>query len=193
MPDKVLNETDTVLFIPAHDVLGVPNAITPTGLVPIDELDADTLNHYAVITDSLDTGAGGGGNVTCAIVADGFTLGLTDSEEDDELTLCDPAGSVDLTTLNFDADLTAFRDESLTAAGVFNMFRDLTFGPDAPYIIVHRVGYASNVAFAVGQEIDAYYALTDNPVAVYGDGEKQKVQSVFVPKNVAEVSYEIAA
>lgn len=193
MPDRVINETDTVVLLPAYEVLGVPHAILPTGLVPISALTAAAINHYAVVVASNHANAGGGGNVSCALLADNFTLGLTDSTEDDEKTLCDAGNSVDLTDFNFDEDLTGFRDESVTANGVFNLFRDLVFAPDVPYITVHRVGFASTVPFAVGQEIDAYYALTDNPVPVYGDGEKQKVQQTFVPKNTVEISYEITA
>ena len=39
----------------------------------------------------------------------------------------------------------------------------------------------------------AYYAFTDNPVPVHGDGAKQKIKQTFIPKNVAKVSYVITA
>lgn len=194
MPDKLINETDTVLLIPAHEVLGVPNAITPTGLVPYDALTAAVLNRWAVVTSTGHANAGAGGNVSCAIVSDGFTLGFTDSAEDDEKTLCDPANSVDLTDLNFDADMTGFRDENPNATdSVFVLWKNLTFTPDVPYLIVHRVGFKSDVAFAIGQEIDVYYAHTDLPVNVHEDGAKQKIQQVFVPKSTAKPNYVIAA
>lgn len=181
---RINNETDTVVLIPAYDILGVPNAILPTGLVPWDELTATQINHYAVVTTPGHANAGAGGNVTCAIVSDAFTLNLTDSAEDDEKTLCDPGNSVDLTDLNFDADLTGFRDANPNATdSVFTLWKNLTFGPDIPYIIIHRVGFDSTDAFATGQEVYTYYGLTDLPVAVHADGEKQKIQSVLVPKS----------
>jgi hypothetical protein len=180
---RISNETDAVVFIPAYEVLGEPKAILPTGLVAWDALTSAQINHYASVTTLAHANAGAGGNVTCAIVSDGFTLNLTDSEEDDERTLCDPGNSVDLTDLNFDADLTGFRDAvPASTSSVFNLWKSLTFAPDVPYIIVHRVGFASDVAFAAGHEIYTYYAHTDLPVNVHDDGSKQKIQSTMIPK-----------
>lgn len=196
MVDRLINETDTVLAIPAHEVLGVPNAIMPTGLVPYDALTTAVLNRYAVVVNTAHANAGAGGNISCAILSDAFTLSLTGSEEDDERTLCDPGNSVDLTDLNFDADITAFRD--LTPGNpdsVFELWRLLTFAPDVPYLLVHRVGYASNVPFAVGQEISVFFAHTDLPVDVHADGGKQKIQQTFVPKSTSReaINYKITA
>lgn len=194
MPDKLINETDTVLLIPAHEVLGVPNAITPAGLVSYEDLTVAVLNRYAPITTTGHANAGSGGNVSCAIVSDAFTLALTDSNEDDEKTLCDPANSVDLTDFNVEADMTGFRDAVPNATdSVFVLWKNLTFAPDVPYLAVHRVGHSSDVPFAVGQEIDVYYLHTDVPVNVHADGAKQKIQQSFISKSVAKVTYTIAA
>lgn len=181
---RIINETDTVLALPAYEVLGEPKAVMPDGLVDWDDLSEDDLNYYAVVTSLGHPNAGSGGNVSCAILSDGFTLNLTDSEEDDERTLCDPGNSVDLTDMNFDADLTGFRDANPNATdSVFVLWKSLTFAPDVPYIIIHRVGYASDVPFADGQEIYTYYAHTDLPVNVHDDGSKQKIQSVMIQKS----------
>lgn len=194
MAERLINETDTVLLIPAYEVTGVPNAITPTSLVPIDALTVAVLNRYAVVVNTAHANAGAGGNISCALVSDAFTLSLGDSEEDDEKSLCDPGNSVDLTDLNYDADFTGFRDATPgNADSVFEVWRKLSFAPDVPYIIVHRVGFASTVPFAVGQEIDAYYVHTDLPVDVHADGAKQKIQQTFVSKSEAAISYTIAA
>jgi hypothetical protein len=194
MPDKLINETDTVLLIPAYELLGVPSAITPTGLVAYDALTIAVLNRYAPVNTPAHANAGSGGNVSCAIVSDAFTLGLTDSNEDDEKTLCDPANSVDLTDFNIEADMTGFRDALPNATdSVFVLWKNLTFAPDVPYLAVHRVGYASDVTFAVGQEIDVYYVATDVPVNLHTDGAKQKIQQSFISKSVAKVTYTIAA
>ena len=180
---RVNNETDTIVFIPAYDILGVPNAVLPEGLVPWDELTAAQIDYYAVVTTPGHANAGAGGNVTCALVSDAFTLNLTDSAEDDEKTLCDPGNSVDLTDLNFDADMTGFRDAvPASTTSVFNLWRNLTFAPDIPYIVIHRVGYESTVAFDDDQEIYTYFGLTDLAVNVHADGSMQKIQSVLVPK-----------
>ena len=185
MADKTINETDTVVAIPAHEVLGIPSAILPSGLVPFDALTAAAINRFAVVTNTAHANAGAGGNISCALVADAFTLAMTDSSEDDEKSLCDPGNSLDLTDFNFDSDMAGFRDEDPNNAdSVFVVWKNLTFAPDVPYILVHRVGYASDVPFAIGQEIDVYYAHTDLPVNLHDDGAKQKIQQTFVPKSV---------
>jgi hypothetical protein len=181
--NRISNETDTVVALPAYEVLGEPHAILPSGLVPWDELTAADINHYAVVTTPAHANAGAGGNITCALVSDAFTLQLTDSEEDDERTLCDPGNSVDLTDLNFDSEMAGFRDANPAATdSVFNLFKNLTFAPDVPYILVHRVGYESTVLFAADQEYYTYYVHTDLPVAVHDDGAKQKISSSFIKK-----------
>lgn len=182
-----------MLLVPAHEILGIPYAITSAGLTAYDALTAAVLNVYRVITKSDDSGSGAGGNVSSAILADGFNLGLGDSTEDDEKVLTDAANAVDLTDFNFDAELVGFRDSNPAAFNVFNLWRDLTFGPDAPYLIVHRVGYENSVAFASGQEIDVYYVHTDYPVPVHADGENLKISNSFITKNTVKVSYELSA
>lgn len=180
---RIDNTQEAVVALPAYEILGVPHAILPTGLRPWDELVAADINHYAAVTSTGHTNAGAGGNITRAIVSDAFTLNLTDSNEDDEKDLATPGNSVDLTDLNFDADMAAFRDANPAATdSVYTLFRNLTFAPDVPYILVHRVGFDSATAFANGHEIYTYYVHTDFPVAVHDDGSKQKVQQTFIPK-----------
>jgi hypothetical protein len=194
MADRLINETDTIVRIPAHEILGVPFAVLPTGLVKYDELTTDDINYYAVVTSPDHTNAGAGGNITCAILSDGLTLGFTDSEEDDEKTLCDPGNSVELTDLNFDDDLTGFRDADKTdATSVFNLWTRLTFAPDVPYLDVHRTDKASDQPFVIGDEIDVFYVWTDLPINVHADGGKQKVQSVAVSKSIALDAYVLSA
>lgn len=193
MPDKTINETDTVVLIPAHEVLGVPHAVLPTGLLSYEALTSAAINRWAVVANTAHANAGAGGNVSCAISSDVFTLGMTDSSEDDEKDLCAPANSLDLTDYNFDADMAGFRDaDPNNPDSVYVVWKNLTFAPDVPYIIVHRVGFASDVPFAAGQEIDVYYAHTDLPVNVHDDGSKQKIQQTFIPKGVVP-NYTLAA
>lgn len=196
MTERVVNEHETVLMIPSHNMLGVPHAVMATGLVPFDALTTDVLNHYAPVVTTAHANFGAGGNVTCAITTDGFTLNLTDSAEDDERSLCEPGNVVDLTDLNFDADFTGFRDATPgNTDSVYEVWRLLTFAPDVPYILVHRVGYSSDTTFAVGQEIDVYVVETDLPVDVHADGSKQKIQQSFISKDtsVDSITYEITA
>lgn len=194
MVDRLINETETVVLLPAYEVNGVVNVIMPTGLVPMSALTAAAINRYAVVTTLAHANAGAGGNVSCALVSSGFTLHLTDSTKDDEKTLCDPANATDLTDLNYDAEMSGFRDADPSATdSVFNLWRSLTFAPDVPYVAVHRIGYSSDVAFAVGQEIDAYFVYTDWPVDVHADGGKLKISEKFVPKSDAKITYTLAA
>lgn len=194
MADRLLNETDTIVRMPAYEILGVPYAILPTGLVKYDELKAADINYYAVVGSPDHANAGGGGNVTCAILSDGLTLGFTDSQEDDEKTLCDPGNSVELSDLNFDNDMTGFRDADKTdEASVFNLWTRLTFAPDVPFLDVHRTDKASDQPFVGGDEIDVFYSWTDLPVNVHADGGKQKVQSVAVPKSIALDAFVLTA
>lgn len=192
--DKLINESDCVVAIPAHEVLGVPHAVLPTGLVRYDELTAANINHYAVVTNTAHANAGAGGNISCAILADGFTLAFTDSEEDDERTLCQPGNSVDLTDLNYDADITGFRDKNKNATdSVFVLWKNLTFAPDVPYLLVHRSDKPSDAPFVAGDEVDVYYAWTDLPINVHADGSKQKIQSQFVTKSAAADAHVLTA
>ena len=194
MAERLINETDTVVMIPAHAVLGDYKAITQTGLKSIEALTAADINYYAVVSDLSHANAGSGGNVSCAIDAGAFTLGNGDSQEEDDKTLCDPGNIVDLGDATYDADITGFRDADPTATdSAFVLWESLTFVADVPYIIIHRVGYKSDVQFAAGQEIDAYVVETDWPVPVVSDGGKQKIQSVFIPKNDSRTTLELEA
>jgi len=184
MPARLDNENEAVVLLPAYEILGVPHAVLPSGLVRWDLLTAADINHYAVVTTPAHANAGAGGNVTCAIVSDAFTLGFTDSVEDDERTLCEPGNSIDLTDFNFEADITGFRDANPASTdSVFNLWRNLTFAPDVPYIIVHRVGFPSTTLFAAGHEIYTYYGATDVQIPVHEDGSQQKIQSVLIAKD----------
>jgi hypothetical protein len=189
--DKVLPGNETVLLTPAVEVNGVPHLIGDT-LVPYNAPTIAVLNTWQAITKPSDTGAGGGGNISCA-VRDDMNLGLTDSDTDSDRTICSTGQTEEPTFYNFDAELTGFVDEDLTGDGVYNLFRDLTRAPDIPYIIVHRIGKAPDAAFAIGDEVDLYYAWTDNPVMGYGDGNNQTITQNFVPKNLVNVGYELAA
>ena len=180
---RIDNTNEAVIALPAHEVLGEPHAILPSGLVHWENLTSADINHYAVVTSTSHANAGAGGNITCAISSDAFTLNMTDSSEDDEKSLCDPGNSVELTDLNFDAEMAGFRDANPAATdSVYVLWKNLTFRADVPYILIHRVGYDSTVAFAAGQEIYTYFVLTDHPVNVHADGSQQKISESFIKK-----------
>jgi hypothetical protein len=181
---RIDNTNEAVVLLPAHEVGGVPNAVIPgVGLVPWDELESAHINHYAVVTSTGHANAGAGGNVTCALVSDNFTLRMTDSTEDDERSLCEPGNSTELTDFNFEASMQGFRDANPAATdSVYVLWKNLTFTADVPYIIIHRVGFDSAEAFDADQEVYTYYVHTDWPLAIHEDGSKQKIQMDFIPK-----------
>lgn len=180
---RIDNTNEAVILLPAHEVLGVPHAVLPTALRDWEELTSADINRWAVVTSSGHANAGAGGNITCAVSSDSFTLNLTDSNEDDEKSLCEPGNSVELTDLNFDAEMAGFRDANPNATdSVYVLWKNLTFRADVPYILVHRVGYDSTFPFAAGQEIYTYYVHTDHPVNVHADGSQQKIQQSFIKK-----------
>ena len=75
MSERVLNENETVVAVPAHAVLGVPHAITAAGLTPYDALTSAVINTYASITAMSATVGRSGGNISCALLEDDFTRG----------------------------------------------------------------------------------------------------------------------
>lgn len=192
MPDKLLPGNETVLLTPAIEVLGIPNFVTATGLVPFNLPTSALLNIWQGVFNNGSTGSGAGGNISCA-VKDDMKLDLADSKTDGDRTLCSVGDSQILTSYAFDAEINIFRDEDQAANGVFNMTEDLVLAPDVPYLIVHRIGKPSTTPFAAGQEVDVYYVWTDVSIPGYSDGGNQTVNQKFIPKNVVRIAYVLPA
>lgn len=125
-------------------------------------------------------------NISCAIVDDGFTANVTDSETDDTRTICDIGQVQNPTFATYEVSLDALRDEVVTANGVFNLFFDLFKGIDRPYWIITRIGKAPNAAFAVGDVIKQFGVNTDYPVDIVEDNALVKFGARF--KNTGELS-----
>lgn len=194
MPAKLkTGANETVLLIPVIEIDAVPHLLGSTTIAPYTAPTSAILNKYIDILDNNDTGWGAGGNVTCAL-RDDMTLGMTDSDTDDDRSLCSTSATGAFTFFNFEAEFNIFRDASVTeATSVYNMAKDLIQAPDIPYIIAHRIGYSHTTDAAPGQEWDFYYVWTDNPVPVYSDGGNQLITQTFVSKNIINIGYELAA
>lgn len=196
MPQKLLvGDKDTVLLLPAFDLGGVPQSVIPATqvVVPITTPTTALLNAYIPATTPAHANAPWGGNVTCAIIDD-MNLAFTDSDTDDTRTLCSVGQSQDLTFYNYDAVLNFLRDiNPADTASEFNLPLQLLSGPDAPYIIAHRVGYSRNVAAAVGQEWHFYYVWTDHAVPASADGENQAIGETFIAKGIINFKFVLAA
>jgi len=132
-------------------------------------------------------------NITCALDEDATEFTLGDPDTDDSLSFCDAAGSQTATFKNPTVTITAFRDEDRSATGVFNLALDHLAFPDAPLISILRVGYNSNVAYAVGQRINMVGGKTDLPVSVEESGTNARIQNTMLPDGFVNWGYVLAS
>jgi hypothetical protein len=155
--------------------------VSPTGTTcPFLTPTSVILDAWRQVVLTSQTGAGHGGNVSCAIVDD-VSLGLGESELDTELTICSVGNEADPTFVNVEAQITGLRDKNKADTGVFNLFTWLNVGIDTRYGWVDRIGYPSNGAFASGQIISIYDALNDVPLDIKEDRGNLKLQQNPTP------------
>lgn len=186
---KLLAANETVVLIPAYELNGIPQLIGDTTApmsAPTSAIINKWLNNYSTATLSS------GGNISKAI-KDDLKLSQTASDTDKDRAITSFGKAEAPTTYNFQAQFNAFADVDPTAQGFFNLFRDLTFDADIPYVIAQRLGYAYNVAAAAGQEWSFFYAWTDYPIWAYADDTNLAIGETFVPKNLINVRYTLAA
>lgn len=126
-------------------------------------------------------------------VTDDYTLNMTDSATDTSLAVVDNASVSTPTYYNYEASLDGFRDENLTAASVYNKFRDLFATADVKYFLIKRVGKLHDAAFAAGDEISIYGVKTDFPVDIVGDGEMLRIGARFLTTGEVKVNVPVAA
>jgi hypothetical protein len=191
---KTLPGYETLLAIPAVEINGVPWMVTPSGLVDYEDPSAADLNVWLAITKPSDMYASQGGNISCAVLDD-LNLGLTDSDTNDDKTICSKGNSGTLTFYNFDAELNFKRDKDIAADSLWNLARDLTRAPDVAYFLAHRVRgqFNSTDVAAAGQEWDFYYVHTNVQIPDYSDDDPIKIGSAFIPKNIVNVGHVLGA
>lgn len=131
-------------------------------------------------------------NISCSILDD-YTLNMADSDTDDSMSICDIGNVSSPTFANYEVSLDHFRDRDVDANGVFNMAFDIFKGPDRPFYIIKRIGYAQNAAFAAGQTISMYGVDTDFPVDLVEDNTMLQFGSRFKPNGNLNINYELAA
>lgn len=192
MAEKLLAGNETVLKVPALDLDGIPHLIGESTIDSIAAPTVATLNHWAAITKPSQLLGGVGGNLSRAIMDD-MTLEQTDSETDGDRVITSVGQSEDPTLYQFTSEMTFLRDADVLGDGTYNLARDVTRAPDVAFIDVHRIGFASDVPFAIGQEVDLYYSWTDNPIPSYGDGANMTIASSAIAKNIIHVNYKLAA
>lgn len=189
MPQKMLvGDKDTVLLIPAFELLGIPyaaNPAAPTAPQAINAITSSLLNTFIPITSPGATAnAKWGGNITCAIVDD-WKLGQKDSSTKDIKTICSVGQSSELTFYNYDAQMNFLRDlNPADTTSEFNLAATLTQAPDVPYIVAHRLGKSRTTAAASGEEWNFYYVWTDIPIPTFADGDFQTIGETFISKGL---------
>jgi len=186
---KLLAANETIVLIPAFEVGGVPYLIGDT-TVPMSAPTSAVINKW--LNNRNTATLSSGGNISQAI-KDDLKLGQTASDTDKDRTITSFGDAETPTFYNFQAALNGFYDADKSATGVFNLFRDLTFAPDVPYVIAHRIGYPETTDAASGQEWNFYYAWTDLPVIAYADGANLTNGQTFLPKNLVNLRYALAA
>lgn len=192
--DKLLaGDKETVLLIPATEINGVPWLYGSTLKAPMSAPTTAILNYWIAVQNNSSANFGAGGNITGAL-KDDMKLGLADSSTDKDRTINSLGNAEALTFFNFNSDMTIFRNsDPLDLTSTFNLAEDLIRAPDLPYVIAHRVGKQFQTVSVVGDEWDFYYAWTDNPIPGYTDGGNQQVKQAFIPKNLVNISYILAA
>lgn len=126
-------------------------------------------------------------NISCAI-ASGYKLNPTDSKTDGSTTICDDNNVVTMTSYNYEASLTIFRDADLAAtttafAKAWAFFKHKT---GTSGYLVRRVGKLSSVAVAALDEVSSFKFIADDPVDVVGeDAPIQATIEFFKQGNMA--------
>lgn len=179
--DRLLRANRTIMQVPLYELNDVLVIVSPTGTTcPFTAPTSAVLDAWRQVLTTGATGAGQGGNVSCAILDD-VALGLAESELDTELTICSVGNEADPTFVNVEAQITGLRDKNKADTGVFNLFTQLNVGVDTRYGWVDRIGYASTAAFASGQIVSIYDALNDVPLDIKEDRGNLKLQQNPVP------------
>ena len=124
-------------------------------------------------------------DISCAIVDDGYTFNLTESETDDTRTICQIGQVQNPTFQTYEVSFDCLRDKSVTDNGVFNLAWDQLKGIDRPYWVISRTGAAQAGPFAIGQDIKMLGVNTDNPIDLVEDNALVKFGARF--KNTGEL------
>jgi hypothetical protein len=107
-------------------------------------------------------------NISCAI-DNGYKLGPTKSDTDKSKSICESANVETRTAYNYEGSLTFFREGDLANntsayAKAFAFFKNGTQGGLNEGYLVRRTGYKNTVAAAVGQEVESFLFVADNPM-----------------------------
>lgn len=110
-------------------------------------------------------------NISCAIES-GETFNPSSSDTDDTTTICDSANVETPTFYNYEGSATFIREEvGANEDNTSAFYRAFEFfkHKNASGYIVRRLGYLNTVAPAVGQKVEVFKFITDNPSDVVSD------------------------
>lgn len=186
--DRLLRANRMVLALPVIDGATEPLIVGPTGTTtPFSAPSAAVINGWVNVLTTNAVGAQQGGNVSCAILDD-MTLGLADSDTDDELTICSIGNETEPTFYNVDSELTVFRDKNKADTGVFNLALQLFNAGRQRYVLLDRIGYSQTAAALAGQDVSLYEVRTGTPVDVKEDRGNLKMTQSFNATGLVNVN-----
>lgn len=133
---------------------------------------------------------------SCALVEDGTSMTLGDSETDDTLTFCSIGNESTPTYANPTAQWTFLKEANTGGSGstvdltsLYNKAWAWLAFPDVPYYVISRTGpnASQDVAFAVGQKIKLASFATDYPVEVPDQSTSGRLSQTFLYGGVGTV------
>lgn len=144
------------------------------------------------LNDALELGLGF--DISCALEDASVAIGLTDSDTDDSISICDIAQVATPTFFNYEVEFDSFRngpetEEALTP--VYELPVMLFSNAGLPYYIVRRVGPPQGEAFAAGQTINIFGVDTDYPADILGDNSMIMFGSRFKPNGQVNTNYKL--
>ena len=131
--------------------------------------------------------------ISCAIEDSSFTANFTDSDTDDERTLCDEGVVQTPVAKNYEFSFDGFRDKNVDAAGVFNLAWRLCMTPDRPFYAYVRLGFEQDAAFANDQDVSIYGLTTDNLQDIVDSGSNTKFGARFQYTGQSKENYRIGS
>lgn len=153
-----------------------PSVITSLSAVTVAQLSTAAVFTGSGLARTLTAGVV---NISPA-VSDDYTLGLTDSQSDNSLSVVDNANVITPTYNNYQASFDGFRDVNIAASSVYNDFKTLFQKPDIKYYLIKRIGKTHDAAFVPGDIISVFGVTTDFGVDVYSDGGMIRMGARFL-------------
>ena len=130
-------------------------------------LPAASITNVAAISAALLTSTA---NISAYVVAS-TKVGPASSDTISEKSITDVANCVVPVVGNYEGTLVAFRDFTAGVPSATDVLTTVANTAGVAGWIVRRQGFASSVAAALGQIVEAYKVMTDNPQPSAGSGD----------------------